>query len=106
METQRLDVRGMRKPAKHPHIFQLFDSLAVGESFVLINDHDPQHLRDEFETDHFGEYDWQYLQQGPEWQIQITRRASTPMPQLLCDTHELTSEPGPRMCPAPCGNSR
>jgi uncharacterized protein (DUF2249 family)/quercetin dioxygenase-like cupin family protein len=93
VEAQRLDVRGMRKPAKHPRIFQYFDSLAVGESFVLINDHDPQHLHDEFETDHYGEYDWQYLRRGPEWQIQITRRASTPMPQLLCDTHELTSGP-------------
>ena len=29
METQRLDVRGMRKPAKHPHVFRIFDSLAV-----------------------------------------------------------------------------
>ncbi len=98
MGAQLLDVRGMRKAAKHPDIFQFFDSLAVGESFVLINDHDPQHLREEFETDHFGEYDWQYLQRGPEWQIQITRRASTPMPQLLCDTHELTS--GPRAADA------
>ncbi|HET9647449.1 MAG TPA: DUF2249 domain-containing protein, partial [Microlunatus sp.] len=84
----------MRKPAKHPQIFQLFDSLAVGESFLLINDHNPRHLRDEFETDHFGEYDWQHVERGPEqWQIKITRRASTPTPQILCNTQDVASEP-------------
>jgi uncharacterized protein (DUF2249 family)/quercetin dioxygenase-like cupin family protein len=94
MAEQRLDVRGMRKPAKHPAIFQLFDSLALGESFVLINNHDPRHLHDEFATDHSGEYDWQYLERGPEqWQIRITRLASTPMPQILCDTNELAAGP-------------
>ena len=52
-----LDVRGLRKPDKHPTIFRAYAGLARGESFVLINDHDPQHLRDEFEADHGGSYD-------------------------------------------------
>jgi uncharacterized protein (DUF2249 family)/quercetin dioxygenase-like cupin family protein len=89
----------MRKPAKHPAIFELFDSLALGDSFVLINDHDPRHLHDEFANDHYAEYDWQYLERGPEqWQIQITRLASTSMPQILCDTDELAA--GPRAADA------
>ena len=45
MATSELDVRSMRKPDKHPAIFQAFDALAVGESFVLVNNHDPRHLR-------------------------------------------------------------
>jgi hypothetical protein len=52
MLEPQLDVRAMRKPDKHPKIFQRFDALGVGESFVLINNHDPKHLREEFETDH------------------------------------------------------
>jgi len=84
-----LDVRTVRKPDKHPQIFEQFDALAVGESFVLINNHDPKHLREEFATDHPGEFSWQYLQRGPErWEIRITRLASTPLPRILCDTHE------------------
>ena len=51
MTEQELDVRPLRKPDKHPTIFATYDSLAVGEAFVLINNHDPRHLRDEFDTD-------------------------------------------------------
>jgi uncharacterized protein (DUF2249 family) len=81
MLEPQLDVRAMRKPDKHPKIFQRFDALGVGESFVLINNHDPKHLREEFETDHPGEFGWVYLQRGPErWEIRISRLASTPLP--------------------------
>jgi uncharacterized protein (DUF2249 family)/quercetin dioxygenase-like cupin family protein len=97
MLEPQLDVRSMRKPDKHPKIFQRFDALGVGESFVLINNHDPKHLREEFETDHAGEFGWEYLQRGPgRWEIRISRLASTPLPRLLCDTREIaTGQFGP-----------
>ena len=92
MAQQLLDVRGMAKPDKHPRIFELFDSLVPTQSFVLINNHDPRHLRDEFDADHHGEFAWRYLERGPDqWQIQITRLAATPTPQILCDTKEVTA---------------
>jgi uncharacterized protein (DUF2249 family) len=37
-----LDVRELRKPDKHPTIFAAFGALAVGDSFVLVNNHDPK----------------------------------------------------------------
>jgi hypothetical protein len=43
-------------------IFARFDSLAAGESFVLVNSHDPIHLREEFARDRPGAYDWRYLE--------------------------------------------
>ena len=52
MPDQELDVRPLPKPDKHPRIFELFGALAVGESFVLVSNHDPNHLRREFETEH------------------------------------------------------
>jgi uncharacterized protein (DUF2249 family) len=64
MSEPFLDVRAVRKPGKHPQIFEQFNALAVGESFVLMNNHDPWHISDEFETDHPGEFSWQYLQAG------------------------------------------
>ncbi|HLR83742.1 MAG TPA: DUF2249 domain-containing protein, partial [Nocardioidaceae bacterium] len=57
-DVSELDVRGMRKPDKHPTIFATYADLPVGGAFVLINDHDPKHLHDEFEADHAGSYDW------------------------------------------------
>lgn len=90
-----LDVRGMRKPDKHPTIFARFKDLGVGESFVLVNDHDPKHLRDEFEQDWPGGYDWEYLNEElRDWQIRITRRASAPTPRLLGRADDLGGEPG------------
>ncbi|WP_084960700.1 DUF2249 domain-containing protein [Thermoactinospora rubra] len=93
MPGQELDVRPLPKPDKHPRIFQEFDGLAVGESFVLVNNHDPRHLRQEFELDHAGGYGWDYLDRGPGvWRIRITKLAGTPLPRILADVHAV---PGP-----------
>lgn len=97
MSVQELDVRPLRKPDKHPRIFQEFDSLAVGESFVLVNNHDPRHLRQEFDLDHAGGYGWDYLDRGPgAWRIRITKLAGTPLPRILADVQAVSGpgEPG------------
>ena len=65
MPDQELDVRPLPKPDKHPRIFQLFGALAVSESFVLVNNHDPRHLRREFETEYPAGFGWDYLDRGP-----------------------------------------
>jgi uncharacterized protein (DUF2249 family) len=92
-----LDVRPLAKPDKHPTIFAAYRGLAPGESFVLVNDHDPRHLRDEFEADHAGSYAWDYLLREPRnWRIKITKLTTAPLPQVLVDTNELgeaASEP-------------
>jgi uncharacterized protein (DUF2249 family) len=78
MADNELDVRQLRKPDKHPTIFATYSALSVGESFVLLNNHDPRHLRDEFDADHPGSYGWEYLDKGPEmWRIRISKLASS-----------------------------
>ncbi|MCU7730321.1 DUF2249 domain-containing protein [Actinoplanes sp. KI2] len=90
---QELDVRGMRKPDKHPMIFTTYAALPVGASFVLVNDHDPQHLHEEFEADHAGSYCWEYLnREMRDWRIKITKLASTPLPRVLVDTATITAD--------------
>jgi uncharacterized protein (DUF2249 family) len=90
MGDQQLDVRGMRKPEKHPAIFQAYAGLGVGESFVLVNDHDPRHLHDEFEVEYPGGYAWDYLARDRgAWQIRITKLAATALPRVLVDTASL-----------------
>ena len=92
---QTLDVRGMRKPDKHPTIFATFRALPLGSSFVLINDHDPKHLHDEFEAEWSGGYDWEYLERElRNFQIRITRRAAAPSLRSLGQAAELGGEPG------------
>ena len=70
--TTNLDVRQIPPPQKHPTIFQTFESLSPGQSFILINDHDPKPLYYQFANEHQGQFTWEYLEQGPEvWRVQI-----------------------------------
>ncbi|HEY8485216.1 MAG TPA: DUF2249 domain-containing protein [Longimicrobiales bacterium] len=69
-----LDVRVIPPREKHPTIFATFEALRPGESFILVNDHDPRPLRYQFEFEYTGQYDWQYLEQGPVvWRVQISK---------------------------------
>lgn len=93
-EAGILDVRPMRKPDKHPAIFAAYRELEVGDSFTLVNDHDPQHLRDDFETEYPGSYSWEYVSTQPrDWRVRITKHTSTALPRLLADTNELPADP-------------
>lgn len=93
MADNELDVRALRKPDKHPTIFATYAALAVGESFVLVNNHDPKHLRDEFDADLAGSYGWEYVEKGPQvWRIRISKLTSTPLPRILANTNQLTAD--------------
>jgi uncharacterized protein (DUF2249 family)/quercetin dioxygenase-like cupin family protein len=94
MADNELDVRQLRKSEKHPTIFATYARLSVGESFVLVNNHDPKHLHDEFEVDHSGSYGWEYIEKGPEvWRIRITKLTATPLPRILTNTADAASVP-------------
>ncbi|GAA2885852.1 DUF2249 domain-containing protein [Streptomyces mexicanus] len=75
-ELAVVDVREIPHGRRHPRIFTRFARLAAGESFVLVNNHDPKPLRREFEATHPGRFTWEYVESGPEqWQVRITRVA-------------------------------
>jgi uncharacterized protein (DUF2249 family) len=81
-----LDVRCVPKSQRHPMIFARFDALAPGESFVLVNSHDPIHLRREFARDRPGAYDWRYLESNQAqrlWRIRIIRITDADLGHLL-----------------------
>ena len=73
-ETRELDVRDIAPRVRHPLIFSTFDELQSGDSFVLVNDHDPKPLYYQFEAERHDQFRWEYLSSGPEeWQVRITR---------------------------------
>jgi uncharacterized protein (DUF2249 family) len=48
----------------------------VGESFVIINDHDPRPLRMQMEKMREGEVEWEYVERGPDtFRVRLTRIA-------------------------------
>ena len=71
---QTLDVRQMAPAQRHGTIFSMFDQLKPGQGFALVNDHDPKPLYYQFSAEHAGQFEWSYLEQGPEvWRVRIGR---------------------------------
>jgi uncharacterized protein (DUF2249 family) len=69
-----LDVRTIPPRERHPRIFSIFDNLKSGESFELVNDHEPRPLYYQFMHERDGLFKWEYLEEGPEtWRVRITR---------------------------------
>ncbi|MDN5747729.1 MAG: DUF2249 domain-containing protein [Pseudonocardia sp.] len=69
-----LDVREIPHGRRHPRIFGIYARLAPGESFVLVNNHDPKPLRREFQATYPDRFGWDYLESGPDrWQVRIGR---------------------------------
>jgi uncharacterized protein (DUF2249 family) len=90
MSDRDLDVRGLPKPEKHPAIFNAYADLAVGEALVLVNDHDPLHLHDEFEVEYPGGYGWEYVAKDRgAYRIRISKLAATALPRVLANTTAL-----------------
>ncbi len=71
-----LDVRIIPPPRKHPTIISTFEALKRGESFTLINDHDPKPLYYQFNAELPGQFEWEYLERGPAvWRVRIGKAA-------------------------------
>lgn len=76
-QVEELDLREVPRPQRHPMIFAKFDALGVGESFRLLNDHDPIPLNRQFDSVRPGEASWEYIERGPElFRVHIQRIAA------------------------------
>ncbi len=71
-----VDVRSVAPAQRHPLIFGAFEGLEPGQSFILVNDHDPKPLYYQFQAERSGEFAWDYLEQGPvTWRVRIAKEA-------------------------------
>lgn len=69
-----LDIRSVAPAKRHPMIFERFEGLQSGESFILVNDHDPKPLYYQFQAERPGTFVWEYMESGPEtWRVRIGR---------------------------------
>lgn len=72
-----LNVTLLEPRQKHPTIFVRFDELVEGESLTIHNDHDPKPLYYQLLGERGNIFEWQYLEQGPEWwKVKISKRIS------------------------------
>ena len=69
-----IDVRRLEPRFRHAHIFSAFAALDVGSAIELVNDHDPQPLYAQFQSQWPDRFAWNYLEQGPStWRVAITK---------------------------------
>ena len=69
-----LDVRTIPPSQKHAQIFRRWAALSLGQSFTLVNDHDPVPLYHQFVKQFRTGFGWEYLRCGPdEFHVKITR---------------------------------
>jgi len=74
--SDRLDVTEVHCRDKHGKIMARWNALVPGQSFVLVNGHDPLPLYYQFQSQFPGEFDWVYEERGPSsYAIRITRLA-------------------------------
>ena len=69
-----INVQEIEPRLRHQTIFETFSHLLDGESLIIHNNHDPLPVYYQL-LDMWGEiFNWEYLQQGPEWwDIRVTK---------------------------------
>ncbi|AEM59376.1 hypothetical protein HISP_19390 (plasmid) [Haloarcula hispanica N601] len=69
-----IDVRDLKPQRRHEALLDIFDGLAAGDGFVLVNDHNPKPLYHELKSMHGDVIEWDYTSQGGgEWQVEIVK---------------------------------
>lgn len=69
-----MDVRPIPCSVKHGLIIRNWLELAVGDHFILLNDHDPVPLFYQFSAEWPGAFTWEHLVKGPEeFRVKITK---------------------------------
>jgi uncharacterized protein (DUF2249 family)/uncharacterized protein YjiS (DUF1127 family) len=73
-ESNEVDVRSLVPAKRHEKIFELVAELTAGDSFILVNDHDPKPLYYQLEAEYPSQFSWTYLEKGPDaWRVEIGR---------------------------------
>lgn len=76
-----MDVRPIPCSIKHGLIIRNWLQLAVGDHFILLNDHDPVPLFYQFSAQWPGTFTWEHLVKGPaEYRVKITKLQPTLTP--------------------------
>jgi uncharacterized protein (DUF2249 family) len=88
-----MDVRPIPCSIKHGLIIRTWQKLAVGDHFILLNDHDPVPLHYQFAAQWPDTFTWEHLVKGPEeFRVKITKlkplgKPSEPTAVNACGGH-------------------
>lgn len=70
----QIDIREIKHSNRIGVIYAAFDNLKPGEKMEITSDHDSHHLNQKLTIDREGQFDWNYIDEGPDvWRIEITK---------------------------------
>jgi uncharacterized protein (DUF2249 family) len=75
-EATVIDVRLIDPQQRHAKVFATFESLAAGETFDLLSDHEPRPLHGQFLQQWPGQFSWNVIEAGPQWRTRVGRVAA------------------------------
>ena len=80
VDTPTVDIRTLGGcTLRKARVLETFDSLAEGDSLVVVNDHLPRGLLLHFEELRPGRFQWTSLEEGPDvFRVRITKAHATP----------------------------
>lgn len=93
---ESLYVPDIQPALKHPTVFKKFDALQSGQSFLLINDHDPIPLFYELKAERGNSFEWKKIENGPDvWKVEIRKTAAaTAAPQASVNNQTSEKQEG------------
>lgn len=92
---QQIDVRMLPVQWRHSIVFDAYLQLTIGQSLIVVNDHEPRGLYEEFDQEFAGSFSWDVVpSEGTEYRVHITKRASTALPRVVADTTALLEASG------------
>jgi uncharacterized protein (DUF2249 family) len=75
MSIFKLDTKEFQPQEETKIVFETFDSLELGEIIELTYDHDPSSLLNQLKAERPGQFEWEYLKEGPPvWEISLAKK--------------------------------
>lgn len=72
--THKIDLRPEEPTLRHDLFYKAFAELQRGEGFEFYNDHDPSPLYYQMKATDKTDFDWEYLEKGPDiWSVRVTK---------------------------------
>lgn len=75
MSVKKVYARSSNPVDEDRILFETLDSLQMGESIEIIDNHDPSSLYEELQAYRPNEFEWNCIEEGPDtWKISVEKK--------------------------------
>lgn len=75
MSVNKVYARSSNPEHEDRILFETLDSLQMGETIEIIDNHDPSSLYNQLQENMPNEFEWNYLEEGPDtWKVAVEKK--------------------------------